>query len=48
MFIEGGGQTAVRKDSGAIVFLEEQFSKFVNDMGTNVALNFLQPVLQIP
>lgn len=38
----------MRKDSGAIVFLEEQFSKFVNDMGTNVALNFLQPVLQIP
>lgn len=38
----------MRKDSGAIVFLEEQFSKFVNGVRTNIALNFLQSLLRIP
>lgn len=38
----------MRKDRRAIVFLEEQFSKFVNDVGTNVALKFFRPLLQIP
>lgn len=37
----------MRKDSRAIVFLEEQFSKVVKGVGA-IVLNLFQPFLQIP
>lgn len=42
------GQTAVRNDSRAIIFLEGQFSKRVNKVAANLVLNLFQPLLQIP